>query len=130
MQFPKPRTNTYRLLQALYRHGPFTMEEGMKIHLHFGEGKRTTYETYRLAFERGYIEKEGEVYSLAIHVKKHLDQCQVTPKAKKADNVVPSREPAPFRPWSQPKHPRAGELRDISFKTGSISYEPFRLRFA
>lgn len=128
----KSDSGLFKLMDALYKHGPFTFDEGMKIHgfLYKTCTPSRTFRLYEASVKSGRILCRDEIYSLSVDMFLYFDDLYDVKRA--APLLVQPRTPNIFRELPPSKIPSAKGTRpevpphDYGYLTSGTSPEPFR----
>jgi len=123
MKIPPKQNATYKICEALYRHGmSVTLDEGIALHGYTGAPKYSIMlNLYTSMCDTGYITEVDGVYSLASHMQRYFDGCEKKEVVRVATHNVLPKYVRPFRPM--PVQPRDPRLSSTAYRTSGTSEE-------
>ncbi|RJF95013.1 hypothetical protein [Noviherbaspirillum saxi] len=133
MRIPKKGTSGRIVIDAIYKHGPMTIEQGLRVHRILATYLSRTREVYKRAVKSGWLTEENGVYSLSASMTEHLNSCSTLERETSSLVLTPPATPREFKPlalWRLPD-PRgwrrdAESAREPHFFNGSVMDAPFR----
>jgi|GEM_PF-6592031 len=110
MRLPRPGSNARTIVDAIYRHGPLTIDRGIEVHRLLGLSICRTHTIYATAERFGHIAQLDGVYSISPAAIRLLDL--------QHREVAPTSIPTPSRQINNFSKPMTGYAASLSRYVG------------